>query len=578
MLKPDYLASCTDEILGLYDELDRAIIEDIARRIVKTGGISATAEHQIDKVMQSGMLLTDVTKQISNVNAMSEQAVNNLFNEAGLLGLRNDAQPLILAGIQVDLQLSPTMLQILEASIAKTNGDLKNLTLTTGTTATNAYMQAVNAAYMKVQSGAFSYQTAIRDAIKRAATDGNYVSYSSGHRSQLDVAVRRSVLTGINQTAGKLTEMYASDMGAEYYETSAHAGARPSHALWQGRIFKIEGATAEYPNFEDETGYGTGDGLCGWNCRHSFYPFWIGLSQPAYTADKLAWYDAPRFEYNGDKLTEYEVSQLMRANEREIRATKRELAAYRAAIEASTDRELTASLQTDFDQSSMNLKNLEAKYKDLCKQTKHKTDSTRTGVVAIKDSNGKILSWNQSTAQRAIHGAERAFQKVISGTGADIGGPQTLAKRNELRYNNKQESELYDRYLKQVKNGTISPLSTFGNYKNQYMSVENKIVGTTTSNGIHITGQSKHFIERVIGTVKDPKSGRPRSGVSVDDVADALQHPLEIKTKGNADNNTISQKFIGTHATASVNPNTGILIQCNPTDADLKGRLSSNEK
>ena len=102
--------------------------------------------------------------------------------------------------------------------------------------------------------------------------------------------------------------------------------------------------------------------------------------------------------------------------------------------------------------------------------------------------------------------------------------------------------------------------------------------GTTTSNGIHITGQSKHFIERVIGTVKDPKSGRPRSGVSVDDVADALQHPLEIKTKGNADNNTISQKFIGTHATASVNPDTGILIQCNPTKTKLKERLSSNEE
>lgn len=437
MLKPDYLASCTDEILGLYDELDRAIIEDIARRIVKTGGISATAEHQIDKVMQSGMLLTDVTKQIANVNSMSEQAVNNLFNEAGLLGLKNDAQPLILAGIQVDLQLSPTMLQILEASIAKTNGDLKNLTLTTGTTATNAYMQAVNAAYMKVQSGAFSYQTAIRDAIKKAAIDGNYVSYSSGHRSQLDVAVRRSVLTGINQTAGKLTEMYASDMGAEYYETSAHAGARPSHALWQGRIFKIEGATAEYPNFEDETGYGTGDGLCGWNCRHSFYPFWIGLSQPAYTADKLAWYDAPRFEYNGDKLTEYEVSQLMRANERQIRATKRELAAYQAAIEVAEDRKLLADLQTDYEISTVKLKRQKSEYSDLCKQTNHTPDNFRTGVTAVKDKSGNILSYGQSQAQksrRTYERIEKTAQKRYNKGNSDEKVKQYVADEKLKKY------------------------------------------------------------------------------------------------------------------------------------------------
>ena len=407
MLKPEYLANCTDEILGLYDELDRAIIEDIARRIVKTGGISATAEHQIDKVIQSGLLLSDVTQQIANINALSNKEVENLFNEAGLLGLKNDATPLILAGQQVNLQLSPVMLQILEASIEKTNGDLRNLTLTTGTTATDAYLRAVNAAYMKVQSGAFSYQRAIRDAIKRAATDGNYVSYASGHRSQLDVAVRRSVLTGINQTAGKLTELYSADMGAEYYETSAHAGARPSHALWQGRIYKIDGATAEYPNFEEETGYGTGDGLCGWNCRHSFYPFWPGLSQPAYTQEKLDWYDSPRYTYGDEKLTEYEVSQLMRADERRIRAIKRELAAYHAAIDAANDTVLVGELKEDFQTTSVKLKAAEAKYKDLCRKTNHIPDSARTAVVAVKDNYGNIVSYSRSTAQKARYAAQR---------------------------------------------------------------------------------------------------------------------------------------------------------------------------
>lgn len=411
MLTPDYLAHCTDYLLGIYDELDRAIIADISRRIVKTGGISPTAEHQIDKVQQSGLLLTDVTKQVATVSGLSEEEVKRLFNEAGITGLQNDALPLILAGKQTDVHLSRQMELLLQANIAKTNGDIRNLTMTTGATATNAYLEAVNAAFMKVQSGAFSYDKAIRDAIKAAAIDGNYVSYLSGKKDHIDVAVRRSVLTGMNQTAGKLTEMYGAEMGCEYYETSAHAGARPSHVEWQGRVFKIEGATADYPNFEDSTGYGTGEGLCGWNCRHSFYPYWPGLSIPAYTKDMLEAYDAPRYEYNGDSLTEYDVSQLMRERERDIRESKREVIGYQAAMDAATDPQLKAELTADYEAASVKLKAREARYRGLCKQTNHDPDSARTGVVAVKDSKGNILSYDRSAAQRARWANTRALNR-----------------------------------------------------------------------------------------------------------------------------------------------------------------------
>lgn len=578
MLTPEYFAHCTDYILGLYDELDRAIIADISRRIAKTGRITATAEHQIDKVQQSGMLINEVTKQIAMTSNISEEEVSRLFNEAGIIGIQNDAAPLLQAGKVANVHLSKQMEQILKANIAKTNGDLRNLTLTTGVTASNAYLEAVNMAFMKVQSGAFDYQTAIREAIKAAAVDGNFVEYASGKRDRLDVAVRRSVLTGLNQTAGKLTEMFAADMGCEYYETSAHAGARPSHAQWQGRVFKIEGATAEYPNFEDSTGYGSGEGLCGWNCRHSFYPYWPGLSEPAYTKEMLDEYDRPKYSYNGDLLSEYDVSQLMRDNERDIRESKREIAGYRAAIDATDDEQLKAALQEDFDRASMKLKNQEAKYKDLCKQTQHDPDSTRTGVAAVKDSNGNIISWNQSTAQKARYGAEREFQRTISGTGANIGGPGTLAERNNLRYNNKQESELYDQYLRQVKSGKISPLSTFGNYKEQYRQIENRVLGTATANGITIESQSKHFIERVIGTMDDPTTGKPRSGVSVDDILDALRNPVEVGEIKISPSGKQSQKFYGQRGTVSVNPETKQLIQCNPTHSTTRARANGNGK
>ena len=72
------------------------------------------------------------------------------------------------------------------------------------------------------------------------------------------------------------------EMDCEFVEVTAHEGARPTHAVWQGRVYHRGGAVVQdgerYEDFEAATGYGTGPGLCGWNCRHNFYPFYPGVS------------------------------------------------------------------------------------------------------------------------------------------------------------------------------------------------------------------------------------------------------------------------------------------------------------
>ena len=401
MLTPEYLAECPDYILGLYDELDRAIIADISRRIVKTGGITPTAEHQIDKVQQSGMLMDDVVRNVAKVSEISEVEVRDLFEASAIESMEYDANPFIKAGVQKEIRMSRQMEQLLHANIAKTNYDLKNLTMTTGMSATDAYMNAVNMAFMQAQSGAFTYAQAIRNAVKAAIIDGNFVLFPSGHRDRLDVAVRRSVLTGLNQTTAKLTEMYSEDLGAEYYEVSAHAGARPSHEQWQGQVYKINGSDRNYPNFADSTGYGTGDGLCGWGCRHGFHPFFPGISLPAYDKKMLDEYKREKYQIDGNSLTEYDLSQMMRARERDIRATKREICGYQAAMDATTDPKIKAELKADHEAAAIKLKEQQKRYKDLCQKTDHRPDSVRTSVVAHKDDKGRIVAFDRSAAQRA---------------------------------------------------------------------------------------------------------------------------------------------------------------------------------
>lgn len=142
----------------------------------------------------------------------------------------------------------------------------------------------------------------------------------------------------------------------------------------------------------------------------------------------------------------------------------------------------------------------------------------------------------------------------------------------EYLYNNppgqKSIGELRTIYIEDVEGGWISPISGFDNYLRQYGRIENDIIGQTTINGIKIKDQSRHFIQRVIGTSRDPKIFTEehkivrRSGVSIDDIKEALFHgkPMPIGIRGQ----DRSQTFIGKKCKVTINPDTGKLIQCNP--------------
>lgn len=408
MLTPEYLSSFYSEYLGAVDALNEQIVRDIARRMAKTGIVTDTAKWQIKQAQESGKLLEEIVKDVGTFTGYSEKQVQQMFKTAGVTSITNDAKPLIDAGIVKSANLSQSMSELLLANAKKTAGNMSNLTLTTAASGQTLYIQSLNEALLKVQSGAFSYQEALKQAIKQAAKSGGIVLYDSGARISLDAAMRMSLLTGINQTAAVLTEMYSEDMGVEYYETSAHAGARESHTVWQGQVFQINGSSSEYENFYDATGYGDGAGLCGWNCRHSFHPFWPGISKRAYTDGMLADYAAAKYSYDGNMLTDYECSQIQRGYERKIRESKRILVGYDSAMQNVSDEADEKVLKDEFQKESVRLKQIEKKLKDFCSETNRKVDTARTQVYAVKDKNGNVLNYGRSTSMKAVWANKKA--------------------------------------------------------------------------------------------------------------------------------------------------------------------------
>ena len=341
MLTSSQLDALPQPILDLYAEFEQLVINDIARRLVKLDFTEATqpAAWQMQRLTESGEVYDNALKELSGVTGRSEDELRALFDKAGVTAMSFDDDIYIKAGLKpMPLNLSPAMTNVLKVGIKTTGGTMRNLTASTALDAQQKFIHAADLVYMNVSHGTMSYQQAIRQAIKAVAAQGvETINYANGHRDRLDVAMRRTVITGVNRTTGMLQEARADELGVDLVAVSAHPGARnkgtgpKNHASWQGRIYSRSGKHSQYPDFVATTGYGTGEGLLGWNCRHSFYSFFPGISENAYKARELREYETKSVTFNGVKISLYDATQIQRGIERKIRYWKRQADALDAA-------------------------------------------------------------------------------------------------------------------------------------------------------------------------------------------------------------------------------------------------------
>ena len=148
-----------------------------------------------------------------------------------------------------------------------------------------------------------------------------FLQNASGHSNRIDVAVRRAVLTGLNQLTGQVQEANAEKLGTEKFEVTWHSTARPTHQPWQGRVYTKE-------ELVSVCGLGEVDGLKGANCRHDYFPFIEGISERVYTDEQLEEMNRKENEkkaYGGKEYTAYEATQRQRYLETAIRAQRQKI-------------------------------------------------------------------------------------------------------------------------------------------------------------------------------------------------------------------------------------------------------------
>ena len=552
MLPPSTLDRMPDAFVALWQGVEDKILKDIARRIAKTGTITETANWQLWRYQQTEALRSDVVKLLAKYSGKSDTAIRQLLLQAATEAMEREDAIYYHYGLEpTSFEESAALNNLLDAGARQTAGTWKNLTATTANTVTGQFERTLDAAWAKVSTGAFDYKTAVKQAVDSLADEMPMVTYPSGHKDSIEVAARRAVLTGVNQTTGKLQVARADEMGVEFFETTAHGGARPSHAEWQGRRFHRGGAVdykgRHYPDFEAATGYGTGAGLCGWNCRHTFFAVFPELGDPPqWTQEQLQELNARNIEYNGKKYTAYEISQMQRARERNVRRWKKRYLAEDAAGLDATD-------------SAVRLKAARQSLAEFAQATGGRVDSARVSVP----------KFGRSEASRASAKSQAHHTDWLKSINAQSTSLNTVAKYYDARYNNTEEYRLLMQYANSVKSGWLSPLAGFDLYKSTHERIQTELVGKTTADGTVITGHTAHFMERMFGTLVDPDKLKydlkiiRRSGVGYEAMRDTVLNPERINPVKTDSRGKRSVRLIG-KAIVTINPDTGQLIQLNP--------------
>lgn len=331
-MKDDYKNKLASKLASRYQDLEERIMQDIVRRIMKAGEITSTADWQINRLRILGYSSEDIEQEIKKTLNASYPEMIELYDKViNWEYVRNKDIYEQINAEYIPFEENGQLKQITEAIIDQSFDDLENVTNSLGfyldygngqkvlTPLSQVYTKYLDAACCDIVTGAFDYNSVLRRVVTQLTNSGlRQIDYSSGRANRVDVAARRAVMTAVSQITGKISEYNAQKLGTEYFEVEWHAGARPTHAVWQGRVWSKE-------QLYSVCGLGTVTGLLGVNCYHTYHLFFPGLSERNWTDDWLEEQNRkenePR-EFLGKEYTLYEAKQRQRQMETAMRAQR----------------------------------------------------------------------------------------------------------------------------------------------------------------------------------------------------------------------------------------------------------------
>lgn len=513
-MRDDYKNKIVSKIASRYQDLEERIMQDIVRRIQKAGEITSTADWQINRLRILGYSSEDIEKSIKDALNASYPEMFELYDKViNWEYVRNKGVYEQINAKYIPFEQNKQLQQITNAIIDQSLSDMENITRSMGfyldyggkkvlTPLSQVCTGYLDSACMDIISGAFDYNSVLRRTVTQLTNSGlRKIDYASGRADRVDVAARRAVMTGVSQITGKIAEYNADILGTEYYEVAWHAGARPTHAVWQGQVWSKR-------ELYDVCGLGTVTGLLGANCYHEYYPFFPGISQRNWSDE---WLDAKNREesepkeFGGKQYTLYEARQRQRQMEVAMRAQREKVRLLQAG---KADRDEIILHKAKY-QGQLN------EYSRFCRKMGLKEERERIyldmrGHVATntKWQNTMFLPEMIKNASKDI-AQYRRYKEVL---GDSIG---SLAKFGQVKYNGSEKWEIIS--------------ETYTDAKWQKKALEKRSAGEVHS--IPYKGTPNSVFDNYKDGVLQRRryygnDGRPRLDIDMTDHGNSKEHPI----------------------------------------------------
>lgn len=365
-----------EKLFDIYDELNIKLTNEVIRQVSKLGDITSYSEAQLRVIAETNgrEIFFKALDQTSSINKKTKEKLKELYEEYGKETLKGYKQEYKYRDKK--LMLNNSQLNILNYFLETTNNQLFNMINTIAFATETTYVSAVDNALMQVATGGISYDKAIYETYKELADKGIKLKDSAGRDVQLDVAVRRNVLGGIQEMTNMLSENIFNDLGCDGYEVTAHSGARPTHAIAQGKQYALtqENANKYHVGYWYDTvaGEPIAELWSDYNCRHSYFGIILGVSKPSYTNKELKKMENETVGSKDNKMSLYEATQKQRYYERNIRKIKKSI----KSIDGIKDK----NIKTLEEKYKEQLKNYRKKYREFNRLTGLEPDYSRTRI------------------------------------------------------------------------------------------------------------------------------------------------------------------------------------------------------
>ena len=345
------------------ERINNYIVGLIADRIKLIGEINASDVAKLQEMMNVGGDMVLIEKALANATKMNVNEVKNILYEAAE-SMYGDAEKYYsYRGLPfIPFEENTALQNLVDAVSNETAGTFVNLSNTTGFTVwvgtekkplaiRDTYIRIVDEAIQAVKGNVTDYNSAIRRSIRQLINSGvrsfgynenpesdyfgrTFVTYApdSGrhYTRRLDSAVRMNVLDGVKAINQQLQDAIGEQIDADGKEISVHRFPAPDHAPVQGHVFTNE----EYEKLQNEEQSKDVDlntfppmerAIGMWNCRHFTFSIIIGVYPRNYSQeelDKILRENAKGHTYNKKHCTMYQLTQLQRQYELEIRRAK----------------------------------------------------------------------------------------------------------------------------------------------------------------------------------------------------------------------------------------------------------------